>query len=59
MVDLKTLPIEISETKEVRSLHLETDSIQSSMLILDPIHLTLKYTQVVALTLLFLDIQKI
>ena len=53
MVDLKTLPIEISETNEVRSLHLETDSIQSSMLIHDPIHLALKYTQVVALTLLF------
>jgi spermidine synthase len=53
MVDLKKLPIEISETNEVRSLHLETDSIQSSMLIHDPIHLTLKYTQVVALTLLF------
>ena len=54
MVDLKKLPIEISETNTVRSLHLETDSTQSSMLIHDPIHLALKYTQVVALTLLFL-----
>ncbi len=35
-------------------MHLETDSIQSSMLIRDPIHLTLNYTQVTALLLLFI-----
>ena len=52
-VNLKKLPVEISETDRFRSLHLETDSIQSSMDISDPIHLTLKYTQVTVLLLLF------
>ena len=53
MTNLKNLPIEISESDKVRSLHLETDSIQSSMLIMDPVALTLKYTQVTSLLLLF------
>ena len=52
-MNLKKLPVEISETDRFRSLHLETDSIQSSMDISDPVHLTLKYTQVTALLLLF------
>lgn len=53
MVNLKKLPVEISEMDQIRSLHLETDSIQSAMSVDDPVHLTLKYTQVVALLLLF------
>ena len=49
----KNLPIEISETDELRYLHLETDSIQSAMSIADPLHMTLKYTQTMVLSLLF------
>ena len=52
-MNLKKLPVEISETDQFRTLHLETDSIQSSMDISDPVHLALKYTQVTALLLLF------
>jgi spermidine synthase len=49
----KNLPVEISETDQIRSLHLETDSIQSAMSIADPIHMTLRYTQAMVLSLLF------
>ena len=45
-MNLKKLPVEISETDRFRTLHLETDSIQSSMDIYDPVHLALKYTQI-------------
>ncbi len=45
--------IDISEQKGIRSLHLNSDTVQSSMLIADPYRLVLAYTKVVMGFLLF------
>ena len=52
---LQEEPVEVSEVDGVRSLHIGTDTIQSSMRIKDPFFLELHYTKVMALSLLFND----
>ena len=53
--ELQDEPVEVSEVDGVRSLHIGTDTIQSSMRIKDPFFLELNYTKVMALSLLFND----
>ena len=47
--------VDMSESNDVRSMHIGSPTIQSSMRISDPYHLELGYTQIMALTAIFLD----
>ena len=51
--DLQQVPVEVSESNGIRSLHIGTDTIQSSMEIKNPFSLELNYTKVMALSMLF------
>lgn len=51
--DLRQAPVEISECNGIRSLHIGTDTTQSSMNIKDPFTLELNYTKAMALSMLF------
>ena len=51
--ELQQVPVEISERNGIRSLHIGTDTTQSSMNIKDPFSLELNYTKVMALSMLF------
>ena len=52
------MPVEVSEIDGVRSMHLGSITVQSSMRIDDPSYLELDYTQVMALSTLFLKSPK-
>ena len=49
------MTVDMSETNDVRSMHIGSPTIQSSMRISDPYHLELGYTQIMALAAIFLD----
>ena len=49
------MTVDMSESNDVRSMHIGSPTIQSSMRISDPYHLELGYTQIMALTTIFLD----
>ena len=51
--ELQQVPVEISERNGIRSLHIGTDTTQSSMNIKDPYYLELNYTKAMALSMLF------
>ena len=51
--ELQQVPVEISERNGIRSLHIGTDTTQSSMNIKDPFYLELNYTKAMALSMLF------
>ena len=51
--ELQQVPVEVSEMNGIRSLHIGTDTAQSSMQINDPFYLELNYTKVIALSMLF------
>ena len=49
------MTVDMSESNDVRSMHIGSPTIQSSMRISDPYHLELGYTQIMALAAIFLD----
>ena len=49
------MTVDMSETNDVRSMHIGSPTIQSSMRISDPYHLELDYTQIMALAAIFLE----
>ena len=49
------MTVDMSETNDVRSMHIGSPTIQSSMRISDPYHLELDYTQIMALVVIFLE----
>lgn len=51
--ELQQVPVEISEHNGIRSMHIGTDTTQSSMNIKDPFALELNYTKAMALSMLF------
>ena len=51
--ELQQVPVEISERNGIRSLHIGTDTTQSSMNIKDPYYLELNYTKAMDLSMLF------
>ena len=57
--DFQQVPVEISERNGIRSLHIGTDTTQSSMNIKDPFSLELNYTKAVSYTHLTLPTKRI